>query len=408
VAQLLRQPQTGLPSPRGFSSATYDPDLGLSYIGAAAGTAVGTGQFGSFSAGGLTFMFSDVLNFHQLAATVETSGDFNDTAAQLGYLNQQSRWNWGGTIQRLPFRTGRFSSSLTDVDGQTVVAQRSEIFRQIDHEMRGVAEYPFGRAARIELSAGWRNIGFDRDVTVEFFSPNTGQFLGSQTRDVATPASLNLGQAASAFVYDTALFGGTGPMLGMRSRVEVPPAFGSLTFTEVLVDARRYVVPFRPFTLAGRVMHFGRYGGDAQDDRLSPLYVGFRNLVRSYDVNSFSASECGEQVDSSCPVFDNLLGTRLLVGNAELRFPLVGLFRGGEFDYGPIPIEGFVFGDTGVAWTDADGPSFLDGARDFVSSAGAGLRVNVFGYAVAEFNAVRPLDRPDDNWAFVFNLRPGF
>ena len=407
VAQLLAQPQTGLPSRRRFSTASYDPDLGLSYIGANAGTAFGTGQFGSVVAGGVTVLFSDMLNFHQLAATVQTGGDVKDTAAQLGYLNQESRWNWGGTIQRVPYRTGRFSSSLTDVDGQRVIAQRSEIFRQIDREVKGVAEYPFSRAARIELSAGWRNIGFDREVTLDFFSPVNGQFLGSRSSELASPGSLNLALASTAVVYDTSLFGGTGPISGMRSRVEVSPAFGSLTFSEVVLDARRYVVPFRPFTLAGRIMHVGRYGRDAHDDRLGPLYLGFPNLVRGYDVNSFSATECGAQPESSCPVFDNLLGTRLLVGNAEVRFPLVGLFRG-EFDYGPLPIEGFVFGDTGVAWTDADGPSFLDGPRDFVTSVGAGLRVNVFGYAVAEFNAVRPLDRPSDNWAFVFNLRPGF
>jgi hypothetical protein len=408
VAQLLRQPQTGLTTQRQFQSANYDPDLSLSYVGASAGTTVGTGQFGSFVAGGVTFLFSDMLNFHQVAATVEASGSIKDSAGQLGYLNQQSRWNWGGAVQRIPFTTGRLSSSLTEVDGRTVIADRVEIFRQVDHELNAVAEYPVSRAARLEFSAGWRNIGFEREVTIDYFSPVTGQLLGSEERELSAPANLNLGQASTAFVYDTAIFGGTGPIAGMRSRVEVAPIVGSVTFSEVLADARRYFVPFRPFTLAGRILHFGRYGRDGGDDRLGPLYVGFPNLVRGYDVNSFSVSECGPRASTSCPVFENLLGTRLLVGNAELRFPLVGLFRGGEFDYGPLPVEGFVFGDTGVAWTDEDGPSFLDGSRDFVSSVGAGVRVNVLGYAVAEFNAVRPLDRPNDSWAFVFNLRPGF
>jgi Tol biopolymer transport system component len=407
VAELLRQPQTGLPSQRQFPSAAYDADLGLSYVGAGVGTTVGTGQFGSFVTGGVTFLFSDMLNFHQLAATVGATGGVEDISGQLWYLNQESRWNWGGALQRIPYRTGRVSSFVTEVQGQTVIADRTEIFRQIDHELRGIAEYPLNRAARLEFSAGWRNISFDREVTTDFFAPVTGEFLGSQRNELSANSDLNLGQAATAFVYDTAVFGGTGPVTGMRSRLEYAPMIGSLTFSEVLADARRYVVPFRPFTLAGRVLHFGRYGSDAADDRLGPLFVGFPNLVRGYDVNSFSASECGPQPGTSCPVFDNLLGTRLLVGNAELRFPLVGLFRG-EFEYGPVPIEGFVFGDTGVAWTDADGPSFLDGSRDFVSSVGAGVRVNIFGYAVGEFNAVRPLDRPEDSWSFAFNLRPGF
>jgi hypothetical protein len=43
-----------------------------------------------------------------------------------------------------------------------------------------------------------------------------------------------------------------------------------------------------------------------------------------------------------------------------------------------------------------------------VTSAGFGARVNLFGYAVGEFNAARALDRPGTGWQFVFNLRPGF
>jgi hypothetical protein len=73
-----------------------------------------------------------------------------------------------------------------------------------------------------------------------------------------------------------------------------------------------------------------------------------------------------------------------------------------------VPIDGVVFADTGLAWTGADGPSFADGSRDFVSSVGVGLRFNAFGYLIAEIDAVRPLDRPDDSWQFLFALKPGF
>jgi hypothetical protein len=43
-----------------------------------------------------------------------------------------------------------------------------------------------------------------------------------------------------------------------------------------------------------------------------------------------------------------------------------------------------------------------------VSRAGAGLRANIFGYAVVELTLARPLNRPGRGWMFVFNLRPGF
>jgi outer membrane protein assembly factor BamA len=77
-------------------------------------------------------------------------------------------------------------------------------------------------------------------------------------------------------------------------------------------------------------------------------------------------------------------------------------------DYGPLPVELFTFFDAGVAWTRNETPSFVNGTRDWVSSAGFGARVNFFGFAIGEFNLARPLNRLNKDWQFVFNLRPGF
>jgi outer membrane protein assembly factor BamA len=113
-----------------------------------------------------------------------------------------------------------------------------------------------------------------------------------------------------------------------------------------------------------------------------------------------------------CPVFDQLLGSRLLVGNLELRFPLFGAFGAKSF-YGPLPIELLAFADAGVAWNDGQrvrlerGPGTA-GERHLVTSVGTGFRFNVFGYAVIEVDYVRPLDRPNKNWIWQFNLSPGF
>jgi len=62
-----------------------------------------------------------------------------------------------------------------------------------------------------------------------------------------------------------------------------------------------------------------------------------------------------------------------------------------------------------VAWTEAENPTFLsDGTRKFVSSVGAGARVNLFGYAIVEVDYVKPLDRDNKGWHWVFNFSPGF
>ena len=122
---------------------------------------------------------------------------------------------------------------------------------------------------------------------------------------------------------------------------------------------------------------------------------------------SFRADECGTSLDGSCPVIDKLFGSRMVLANLELRFPLWGAFGGDNF-YGPLPIELGVFTDAGAAW-DRSGSLKLTGtAGKLVPSGGALVRANLLGFAIAEIDYVRPIDRPDRGWLWSFNLRPGF
>jgi outer membrane protein assembly factor BamA len=167
-------------------------------------------------------------------------------------------------------------------------------------------------------------------------------------------------------------------------------------------------MPFRPLTVAGRFLHVGRYGGSAEAEILTPLYLGFPNLVRGYDINSFTIEDCGPSAADGCENFDRLIGSRIAVANLELRAPLVGAFTG-KLDYGAVPVDLIAFFDAGVAWTRDTDPSFFgsDG-REWARSVGVGLRANAFGYAVLEFDAVKPLDRIRNGWRFVFAITPGF
>src|SRR5512138_3816889 len=155
-------------------------------------------------------------------------------------------------------------------------------------------------------------------------------------------------------------------------------------------------MPVRRFTLAARLLHYGRYGSDGEDPRLQPLFLGYSGLVRGYRVGSFDASECHPTASnpSGCPVFDRLLGSRIAVANLELRFPLLGVLGIGSGYYGPLPLDFTLFGDGGLAWDSANEPKLTGGNREAVFSAGAGLRFNLFGFAVAELNLVHPFQRP--------------
>jgi outer membrane protein assembly factor BamA len=107
-------------------------------------------------------------------------------------------------------------------------------------------------------------------------------------------------------------------------------------------------------------------------------------------------------------VYDNLLGSRILVANAELRFPIWGAIKGHDTFYGPLPVEAALFADAGVAWDAGERPSFLNGTRKPVASAGIALRANAFGFAIFEFDFVRPFQRPGQGWIWQFNFLSGF
>jgi outer membrane protein assembly factor BamA len=176
----------------------------------------------------------------------------------------------------------------------------------------------------------------------------------------------------------------------------------------VLADYRRYFMPAPFYTFATRVMHYGRYGAGGEDTRLFPLYLGYPNLVRGYDVGTFAAGDCTGTVGGGCPEFDRLLGTRMLVGNLEFRFPLLRPFGASQRMYGPVPVEVAFFADGGVAWNRGETPELFGGTRQGVGSAGVTLRVNLLGFAIGQFDFTRPFQRPNRGWVFQFNLSPGF
>jgi len=172
-------------------------------------------------------------------------------------------------------------------------------------------------------------------------------------------------------------------------------------------------MPVRPFTLAVRALHIGRYGRDAEDNRMYPLFIGYPSFVRGYDYGSwsFSASECGTD-PTRCPAFDQLWGSRILVANLELRFPPFGLLGAGGGYYGILPVEAGIFYDAGVTWTSTEGAQLFGardpGARKLVRSTGVSFRMNLLGYAIGQMDIVHPFDRPNKDWMVRFSLTEGF
>jgi WD40 repeat protein len=84
-----------LTDPGKFNDRDYDPGFTLEAIGGA-GIGVGISQFGAGAAGGVSFMFSDMLRENILTTTIQAQGQIEDIGGRAVYLNQSRRLSWGG------------------------------------------------------------------------------------------------------------------------------------------------------------------------------------------------------------------------------------------------------------------------------------------------------------------------
>jgi len=405
---LLRNPLFGLPEQVEFTSSSYKPKLTLDYV-APPQIGVGADRFGTYTGGGVGLYWTDMLGYHSLGTIVQTSSRLKDLTGIVSYQNSQHRLNWGGVVGRIPYvYYGGYSFSFDPLNG--IYLEDEILIWQINYQLSGYLAYPFSQVQRVEMYAGYQLIDFDVERITQAYTPD-GLPLYRDVVKLPSSKSISYAYSAMALVYDSALFGATAPILGQSYMFEAMPTFGSFKMYTLMGDYRRYFMPVRPFTLAFRAMHYGRYGPDAEDDRMYPLFIGYESMVRGYDYNSFSPDEYSGNGGFE---FNRLLGSKMLVANAELRFPLFGVLGIGKGYYGVFPIDMLLFYDWGVAWgyKDAAGqsvkPTFLGGERKPISSAGFGLRVNLFGYLIVGLNYVKPFDRADKGWYLQFSFWPGF
>ena len=409
---LIKNTAYGLPDASKFSVAPYKAKLSLDYA-APPQVGVGVNRYGSYAGGGVAFYFSDMLGMHNIMTMVQVYNRIVDSSALVAYQNTRHRMNFGFVAQRMPYLYGGYNLYYDYIAGEPAIVEEEIIYRQIYYQVGGFASYPFSPAQRFELSGGYSFIDFDNVVYRRAYSYYDNMPLLDDEIDLPSPDGIHMPFASAALVYDTSIFGATAPIIGQSYRFEVSPTFGTLNFTGLLADYRKYLVPVRPFTVALRAMHYGRYGKGADDSRLYPMFIGYETMIRGYTWESFNAVETdpgsGEYFD-----FERLFGSKMFLFNLELRFPLFGVLGVGKGYYGVFPVDFIAFYDMGVAWgRDNYGvdhkPSFLFGGdRNFLRSYGVGLRLNLFGALVAGVNLVKPIDRPNNKWHWEFSFWPGF
>lgn len=404
VTNYLRDPLTGLATGGDFTVSDYRSSFALDAVGQPSLGVSAGGPFGTGVAGGVSFLFGDQLSDRQIGVAVQANGTVQDIGGQIQYANLKNRWNWGASLEHIPYQYGYYQNSVSQqgLFQQDLVLQR--VF--LDQAQISTA-YPFSSTRRIEFGAAATRVGYSTQIQSILYDPS-GFPISQNVRDAASFDPVYYSSGSIAYVGDNSYSAFTNPIQGGRYRYEVSPTVGTLTYTALLADYRKYLF-MRPITLAFRGLHYGRYGRSSEDStRMYPLFLGEETLIRGYSVGSFDLSECGR---TSCPVFDRLLGSKVAAFSAELRIPLLGVPEYGliNFPYLPLTLSPFI--DAGEAWSRGESPTLKINQANFrtpVVSAGLSARVNLLGYAVIEAYWARPFQRPGKGWVYGLQLAPGW
>src|SRR5690606_14096406 len=114
-----------------ITNIAYRPKFKLDYLAnSGVGMSVGS-RYGAGIASGVQGMFSDILGYNQIFAALNINGEIYDFGGQVAYINQRSRWNWGGALSHIPYMTGFSTYGVEDYGYGDELAISTYIIRQI-------------------------------------------------------------------------------------------------------------------------------------------------------------------------------------------------------------------------------------------------------------------------------------
>ena len=450
VQGYLADATTGLPSGDDFQIVPYHSSFSLDAIGQPSLGVVAGGPFGTGVAGGVSMIFGDQLSDRQIFAAIQANGTVKDIGGALQYYNMRSRWNYGVGVEHIPYLTGGVFLDTASEGGPGGYAVDQLLQRIYIDQAMAFTQYPFSSTKRLELSANLTHYGFDTQIFRTIFD-GANDIVDEQVETVSSAyRPVWFAEPSAALVGDNSFAAYTSPVEGERYRFQVTQTAGSVDYSTVLADYRRYFL-VRPVTFAFRALSLGRYGGGAEDINTTwPLYLGEETLMRGYGYGSFTSDECTVTgaaaanqavATTGCPAFQRLFGSKVAVINAELRIPLIGSDMWGLLNFPFLPTEVSPFFDAGVAYTNQQGPNWIlaTSANDIpqkcinqapvsnpntslaaaqsyypctnripVFSTGLSFRFNLMGYAIMEAYMAHPFQRPTKNWVWGFQLAPGW
>ena len=398
-----------------FKEKAYKPKFKLDYI-SNGGIGISTGRYGTGMAGGINMLFGDMLGDNQLYVGAVLNGELQDFGAQAAYLNRQSRYAWGGGLSHIPYRflTGEIDYNATLPNStQSAIKETYNLYRIFKEQASIFSYYPFSKATRLEGGASFNYYSFRLDKYYNYYNEFGQQYYidpdDARDRNVAGAGdSFGMEEVSIAFVGDDSSFGLTAPMNGYRYRLEVQQNFGELTMTALLADVRKYFY-VKPVTFAAKGYLYTRLGKDADNSLMPPLYLGYETLVRGYNYKAFDRSLL---INNNSLEPEDILGSKMLVANFEIRLPFTGPERLAVIKSSFLFTDLNLFFDAGVVWGESARYGVVE--RSFseskiITSTGISTRINVFGQLILEPYYAFPLQL-DGNSKGVFglNFTPGW
>ena len=413
-----------------FKDKSYRPKFRLDYIGGGTAVGVGNSTFGTSSgmAGGIDMLFSDMLGNHQLYSRLSMNGEIYDFGGQFIYMNRQNRINWGAGITHIPYSMGYYDNPVYEtIENVVYIQQTTNLLRIFDERLSLFAHYPFSSTMRLEggVDGGYRS--FRGDEIKDYYYPYYPySFAGTDRKKIPVEDTISLGYNINiikgysssvnmALVGDNSYNGLTSPLSGYKYILGVEKYFGTDNYYSTNVDGRYYYW-LKPVSFAVRALSYFRFDKDVNS--VYPIFIGQMGLVRGYNNQLFS----NYVLDNNDFYYDQFYGSKLMMGNFEIRLPFTGIKRLSLIKSRYFMSDLAAFFDIGVAFDEfshfskgelilikgEDGlPQNISVKPKIAKSAGISLRVNLFGALIIEPYFAYPFEEKS-KFVFGLNLMPGF
>lgn len=304
--------------------------------------------------------FSDVLGNHRIYVTTSLVLDLKNSDYAFGYYYIPKRIDWGFTA----YHSARFL-----LLGKNLANSSLYRYRQYGGDIS--LSYPITRFKRVEGA-----LSFARLTKENLDNP------------LEPTEKLDFGMPIVSYVFDNTLFGYTAPLRGTRYNFTFlgTPKLGTggISFFSAIADYRTY------YELADDYNFVLRFNaGVSLGKNPQRFYIGGTENWINYEVqDDVLPVEDIKDFAFSSPVlplrgfsYNTRSGSKFMLMNAELRFPLFRYLILGALPIGFQNIQGVLFTDLGSVWNNNSSLRFFDRlngsirARDLLIGMGIGARV---------------------------------